>query len=233
MVVQVNKRGPATGKWFVASLETHPLDLSQQVTVTLQKPVPKRSEPAPSQVTQSANPANGATAGLGNPTGTQAGLVSPFTKKYSATLGVNTDMGVDFGTQQGISPGDPLLAIGDCKLVAIDPNFYQGQPAMYFQLLTKAGKYWGFYFSEQLTPLVQPGSGIIKAGTPVAKFASSGTGIEIGWAAGPRLTATQAFHPSQAATRHDGNGTTDGNNFYGFLVSVDAIVGQSSTRIAR
>lgn len=54
MVVQVNKRGPATGKWFVASFQSHPLDESQQVTITLQKPVPKRAEPAAADVSNQA-----------------------------------------------------------------------------------------------------------------------------------------------------------------------------------
>lgn len=46
MVVEVLKRGPATGKWFVSALTSHPLDISQGVQITLQKPVPKRAEPA-------------------------------------------------------------------------------------------------------------------------------------------------------------------------------------------
>lgn len=54
MVVQVNKRGPATGKWMVASFDSHPLDESQQVTITLQKPVPKRAEPAAEDVSNQA-----------------------------------------------------------------------------------------------------------------------------------------------------------------------------------
>ncbi len=51
MVVQINQRGPATGKWMVSSVTTHPLDLSQDAQIIVQKPVPKRSEPAPTTTT--------------------------------------------------------------------------------------------------------------------------------------------------------------------------------------
>jgi hypothetical protein len=67
MVVQVNKRGPATGKWFVAAYESHPLDTSQQVTITLQKPVPKRAEPAATDIANQAT-SNKTKLTLGNTT---------------------------------------------------------------------------------------------------------------------------------------------------------------------
>jgi hypothetical protein len=46
MVVEVKNRGPASGKWVVAQVESHPRDATQQCVITLQKPIPARPEPA-------------------------------------------------------------------------------------------------------------------------------------------------------------------------------------------
>jgi len=220
MVVQVNNRGPATGKWFVASTSSHPLDLSQQAQVTLQKPVPKRAEPAATDVSTTASASSAGTTVAASSTGNLGNLASPFTKKYTATV-ANTDMGVDFGMQQGIRPGDPILAIGDCYLRRIDPSWYSGQPCLFFELTDKSQGFWGWYVGEEINPKVSVGPGLIKGGTIVATFASSGTGIEIGWAASSTQTASQANGTS--ATRHSGSGTPEGNNFRGFLQRVKAI----------
>jgi hypothetical protein len=88
-----------------------------------------------------------------------------------------TDQGVDASA----APGTPIKAIGDSKLVETTGDWYAGQPLMLFQFLNgpKAGQYW--YVSEQISPTTMNIGTVFHTGDTVAKFASSGTGIEIGW----------------------------------------------------
>lgn len=104
------------------------------------------------------------------------------------TIG-RTDMGVDANA----APGTPIGAIGNSKLTGVIPNWYQGQPLLNFQLLNgpDAGKFW--YVAEQIVPITEAIGAIFKAGQMVARYAKSGTGIEIGWsgnAAGTTLAQT-------------------------------------------
>jgi len=171
--------------------------------------------------TSGPGPAGGGGGGgsVGTPTGSFGGLSSPFTKKYSAT-GANVDMGVDFGRQQGIATGDSILAIGDCYLRRVDPAWYAGQPTMFFELVDKSAGYWGWYVGEEINMSVSVGSSLIRAGTSVATYASSGTGIEIGFAASSTQTQSQA--DGDAGSRHSGGGTKAGNAFLQFLQHVGA-----------
>src|SRR5581483_2337891 len=66
------------------------------------------------------------------------------------------------------------------------------QPIMWWRLDSgpDAGKL--VYLAEQITPLVSPG-GHVRANQAVARYAASGTGIEMGWAApGDGVTLAQA-----------------------------------------
>lgn len=123
MVVQVNKRGPATGKWFVASFESHPLDESQQVTITLQKPVPKRSEPAAEDIAnQATNNKTKLTLGNTSPGTAEAayaaaqylsGLQVPYYKyDRDVTRALTKGMPVDKGLDCSASVGWVLNAAG-------------------------------------------------------------------------------------------------------------------------
>jgi len=87
-----------------------------------------------------------------------------------------TDQGVD----ASMPVGAPILAPSRIKVLAIEPNWYAGQPLVYFELLDgpDAGKVQ--YVAEQITDIAKPGS-ILQQGQPVARFAASGTGIEYGW----------------------------------------------------
>jgi hypothetical protein len=152
------------------------------------------------------------------PTGSAKGLQSPFAKKYVATAS-NVDDGVDFGTQQGISSGDPLMAIGDCYLRRIDPAWYSGQPCMFFELVDKSAGYWGFYFGEQIVPRLSASPTLITSGTVVATFAASGTGIEIGWAGSSTQTARQAAGAPFAR----GGTSVYGMSYLGFLRAAGAL----------
>jgi hypothetical protein len=76
--------------------------------------------------------------------------------------------------------GAPILAPSAVKILGIDPNWYAGQPLVYFELLAgpDAGKVQ--YVAEQITDIARPGS-VLQKGQAIAHFAASGTGIEYGW----------------------------------------------------
>jgi hypothetical protein len=87
-----------------------------------------------------------------------------------------TDQGVD----ASMPVGAPIVAPCRIKVLAIEPDWYAGQPLVYYELLEgpDAGKVQ--YVSEQITDIATPGS-FLQQGQVVARFAPSGTGIEFGW----------------------------------------------------
>jgi hypothetical protein len=87
-----------------------------------------------------------------------------------------TDQGVD----ATMPVGAPIVAPGQVKILAVIPNWYAGQPLVYFELLD--GFYAGRvqYVAEQITHIAYPGS-ILVQGQVIARFAKTGTGIEYGW----------------------------------------------------
>lgn len=116
---------------------------------------------------------------------------------YVTCCGVweRTDMGVD----ATMPVGAPILAPCRVKILAIEPNWYAGQPLIYFELLEgpQAGKVQ--YVAEEITQLARPGA-ILQQGQPVARFAASGTGIEYGWATPSGVTlavATTGYEEGQ------------------------------------
>jgi hypothetical protein len=105
-------------------------------------------------------------------TPTHAGYIDPL--RY-VTVWERTDQGVD-----AVMPvGAPILAPSPVKVLAIEPDWYAGQPLVYFELL--GGAYAGQvqYVAEQITDIARPGS-ILPQGAVIARFARSGTGIEYG-----------------------------------------------------
>ncbi|MFZ0091185.1 MAG: hypothetical protein WAL63_16875, partial [Solirubrobacteraceae bacterium] len=92
------------------------------------------------------------------------------------TVWERTDQGVD----AQLTPGAPILAPSRVKILDIEPDWYANQPLVYFELLAgpDAGKVQ--YVAEQITDIARPGS-ILQQGQAIARFASSGTGIEYGW----------------------------------------------------
>jgi Peptidase family M23 len=134
------------------------------------------------------------------------GYVNPIP---GAVIG-RTDMGVD----ANLKVGSPIRAIGDSKVVAVRPNWFQGQPYVQMQLLNgpQAGKY--YYVAEQIAPTVKAGD-TVKAGQTIGTYAPSGTGIEIGW--GTKGSQTLA----QATTGYsEGEQTAAGKSFRSFLGSL-------------
>ena len=150
--------------------------------------------------------------GVGTPgpaiTPNAAGYVNPIP---GATIG-RVDMGVD----ANLSPGKPIVALGNSKVVGILQNWYSGQPFVWFQLLDgpQAGKYW--YVAEQITPSVKPGD-VVAAGQPVGTYSSSGTGLELGWATASGATLAQATGNTGDAQH---NNAPAGQDFRNFLHSL-------------
>ncbi len=98
-----------------------------------------------------------------------------------------TDQGVD----ANMPVGAPILAPCPVKILAVIPNWYAGQPLIYFELLDgqQAGQVQ--FVAEQITDLAQPGS-ILQKGQVIARYAASGTGIEYGWSTLNGITLARA-----------------------------------------
>jgi hypothetical protein len=113
-----------------------------------------------------------------------AGYIDPlqYVNQWS-----RTDQGVD----AGMPVGAPILAPGRVKILAIIPNWYAGQPLVYFELLDgqQAGKVQ--YVAEQITDIARPGS-ILSQGQAIAHFAKQGTDIEYGWSTTNGITLAMA-----------------------------------------
>lgn len=87
-----------------------------------------------------------------------------------------TDQGVD----AHMPVNAPIVAPCRVKILAIIPDWFAGQPLVYFELLDgpDAGRIQ--YVAEQITNIARPGSYLQKDQT-IATFAKSGTDIEYGW----------------------------------------------------
>jgi hypothetical protein len=87
-----------------------------------------------------------------------------------------TDQGVD----AALPVGAPIVAPGPVKILAIEPDWYAGQPLIYWELLNgpQAGQVQ--YVAEEITDLARPGT-YLQQGQVIARYARSGTGIEFGW----------------------------------------------------
>jgi peptidoglycan hydrolase-like protein with peptidoglycan-binding domain len=122
------------------------------------------------------------------------------------TLG-RDDMGVDGDARVGTPIYAPLAS----TLVQVMRDWYAGQPLLLYRFTTRpAGalsNYW--YVAEQVDPVSTRIGTTFQTGQPVARFASSGTGIEIGWGSPTSYSRTLAGEtdpgaanpPSGAKTR--------------------------------
>lgn len=147
--------------------------------------------------------AQGGTPGGGSPR--SGGYVYPL--PAGAAIG-RTDEGVD----ASMPVGAPIGPIGPARVEGISPNWYRGQPYMWWQLLSgpDAGRY--VYLAEQITPLARPGQKVA-ANQAIARFAPSGTGIEMGWG-----TQTAGVTLAKATTGYtEGQVTPAGLAFRAFL----------------
>jgi hypothetical protein len=98
-----------------------------------------------------------------------------------------TDQGVD----ASMPIGAPIFAPSRVKILAIIPNWFAGQPLVYFELLD--GQYAGRiqYVAEQITQIAPPGT-ILNRGQVIARYSRSGTSIEYGWSTINGVTLARA-----------------------------------------
>ena len=128
-----------------------------------------------------------------------------------------TDQGVD----ATMPVGAPILAPSQVKILAIEPDWYAGQPLVYWELLAgpDAGKEQ--YVAEEITYIAPPGS-ILQQGQVIARYAASGTGIEYGWSTPDGVTLAVA-----TTGYEEGQVTPAGVNMRNWLNSLGANAGPS------
>ncbi len=131
------------------------------------------------------------------------------------TVWERTDQGVD----ANLPVGAPILAPCKIKVLAIIPDWYAGQPLVYFELLDgpDAGKVQ--YVAEEITDIA-PGGSILSQGQPVARYAASGTGIEYGWSTLDGVTLARA-----TTGYGEGEATPAGKSMRAWLNSLGANAG--------
>ncbi len=113
-----------------------------------------------------------------------AGYIDPL--QYVTTW-ERTDQGVD-----ALLPvGAPILAPCEIKILDIEPDWYAGQPLVYWELLDGRDAGRVQYVAEQITAIAKPGL-ILQQGQAIAHFAKSGTGIEFGWSTPSGITLAVA-----------------------------------------
>jgi hypothetical protein len=131
------------------------------------------------------------------------------------TVWERTDQGVD--AQMPV--GAPILAPCPVKILATIPNWYAGQPLVYYELLNgpDAGKVQ--YVAEQITNIAPPGT-ILQQGQVIARFSASGTGIEFGWSTLNGVTLARA-----TTGYEEGQVTSAGRSIRAWLNSLGANAG--------
>ncbi|MGO9883116.1 MAG: hypothetical protein ACLPV4_08890 [Solirubrobacteraceae bacterium] len=115
---------------------------------------------------------------------TSASYIDPL---RFVTVWERTDQGVD----AQLPVGAPILAPCRVKILAIIPDWYAGQPLVYFELLDGDDAGSVQYVAEQITQIAPPGS-ILQQGQDIAHYAKSGTGIEYGWSTPNGITLAVA-----------------------------------------
>ncbi len=145
---------------------------------------------------------------------TSATYIDPL--RY-VTVWERTDQGVD----AQLPVGAPILAPCRVKILAIIPDWYAGQPLVYFELLAgpDAGKLQ--YVAEQITDIAPAGT-ILQEGQAVARYAPSGTGIEYGWSTVNGVTLAEA-----TTGYEEGQVTPAGQAMRTWLNSLGASAGNS------
>jgi peptidoglycan hydrolase CwlO-like protein len=135
----------------------------------------------------------------------------------SAKSWERTDQGVD----ATMPVGAPILAPSQVKILAIEPDWYAGQPLVYWELLTGPDAGAEQYVAEQITYIAPPGS-IVQQGQVIARYAASGTGIEYGWSTPDGVTLAVA-----TTGYEEGQVTPAGVNMRNWLNSLGANAGSS------
>lgn len=182
---------------------------------TIQNVVTGKATSHPFAGTSTSGGSTAATPGAAPGSGGSGSYVNPFGQAKGFQLG-RTDQGVD----ANMTPGSAIVAPADSKIVAIAPNWYAGQPAIVAQITDGPLKGKLYYLAEQINPSVAVGD-VVTAGQKIATYASSGTGIEFGWASLSGLTSTGFRTLAQATTGYtEGEVTAAGQSMLAFLKSL-------------
>jgi hypothetical protein len=120
-----------------------------------------------------------------------------------------------------MSVGAPILAPGAAKILAIEPNWYAGQPLVYWELLDGPDAGRVQYVAEEITGIARPGL-ILQQGQVIARFAASGTGIEFGWSTINGVTLARA-----TTGYEEGQITPAGRSIRAWLNALGANAGNS------
>lgn len=144
-----------------------------------------------------------------------AGYINPLPYVTCCGHWERTDQGVD----ASMPVGAPIVAPSPVKILAIEPNWYAGQPLVYYELLDgpDAGKVQ--YVAEEITEIARPGSFLPQGGV-IARFAPSGTGIEFGWSTLNGITLAMA-----TTGYEEGHATPAGQSIRAWLNAVGARAG--------
>jgi hypothetical protein len=126
-----------------------------------------------------------------------------------------TDQGVD----ATLPVGAPILAPCKIKVLAVEPDWYAGQPLVYFELLVGPDAGRVQYVAEEITDIARPGS-ILQQGQAVARFAPTGTGIEYGWSTLNGITLAMA-----TTGYEEGEATPAGRSMRAWLNALGANAG--------
>jgi hypothetical protein len=147
-----------------------------------------------------------------------AGYVNPLYYVTCCGRWERTDQGVD----ATLPVGAPILAPGPVKILAIIPDWYAGQPLVYWELLNgpDAGKIQ--YVAEEITQIARAGT-VLKQGQAIAHFAASGTGIEYGWSTPDGVTLAVA-----TTGYEEGEQTPAGKSMRAWLNSLGANAGPNT-----
>jgi peptidoglycan hydrolase CwlO-like protein len=128
-----------------------------------------------------------------------------------------TDQGVD----ANMPVGAPILAPSQVKILAIEPDWYLGQPLVYWELLAGPDAGMEQYVAEEITDIAPPGS-VLQQGQVIARYAASGTGIEYGWSTPDGVTLAVA-----TTGYEEGEITPAGVNMRNWLNGLGANAGPS------
>jgi len=133
------------------------------------------------------------------------------------TVWERTDQGVD----ATMPVGAPILAPSRVKILAIEPDWYLGQPLVYWELLAGPDAGMEQYVAEEITDIAAPGT-VLQQGQVIARYAASGTGIEYGWSTPDGVTLAVA-----TTGYEEGEVTPAGVNMRNWLNSLGAGAGPS------
>ncbi len=141
-----------------------------------------------------------------------AQAATPYTSPFTGDTPYigRTDMGVDVC----LTPGDPIRAVGAGVVTGIMRDWYAGEPYIWYELTTgpEAGRY--VYVAEQINHLARVGQ-TLHAGQVIARFARTGSCLEMGWSAVNGATWAQA-----TTGYREGEVTAAGISFAHFLISL-------------